>query len=279
MKVSSGRQRSVGFLRYKLEGRMVLWTSTCEGLTKKRGRYRDWRVVVMVEFTFAYVDEYLAERMLLRFAKVDYKKHLLSNTNLHSIPSFVAQRLILYKDGSGKLVLEILGNKDKRDLKKLVILVEVERTGVRGMPGEGQNACCVEKWKVFSSVIKVIELVASVGRAQIKKVAIGQSNAGLVVDLEKTRTELDKATLALRVAGEMENVLKTHVKKLKGIGQLMSEATLNIIKATEVYWQGKRFVLEAILAAEQSAAMHKSGKSSWNKALQWLLAFRAEKAK
>lgn len=189
----------VGWSPYDFELGKVLVILEREGLGGKWRQDGDWRVVAEVEVLPIYVDEYRDVGALLRFAEVAYERCLTLCTDSHGFSSSAAQRCIMSDDGCGELRPGILGDEDEWNFKGLVTVEELELTRGRGKLREVQYACHAERWKVFSSEIKVIEIAASVEAAQKKKTSLERSSAQMISNMEEMRTKLDKTRLAVQV--------------------------------------------------------------------------------
>lgn len=180
-------------------------------------------------------------------------------------------------DGCGEAGPGVQADEGEWDFRRLVKVEELERTGVRGMLWEVQDASRAEGWNVPNLVTDVIEIAARIGSAQKNKAALKRSSAKMGNSMGTMLKNLNKARLAVEVPEVMKKALRSQVETLKGIVQARSEAVLNETKAAEEHWREKFSAAEVAHAAVRREASSKLGESSRNKAVQRGHSTRAEK--
>lgn len=102
-------------------------------------------MVAEAEMFLVYTDEYRDGVTSLRFAEVAYGRYLPSGNDRHRTPNLAPQRCNMFENRCSVLSLEVLENEDEWHFKGLVLLKELERTGVCGKLCEAQNVCPAKK--------------------------------------------------------------------------------------------------------------------------------------
>lgn len=134
---------------------------------------------------------YLPDGMLLRFAKIAYKRYLSLATDLHAPPSLGEKRRLGAEKGDEENVLDVTDEMGGRDSKGLLTAEELDRAGVQRKLRAVQDACRTERMKLPVSVIEFLDLGSEMVVIRKKWASLAQVIAQMIEDVRRLREELD----------------------------------------------------------------------------------------